>query len=44
MLQCAVLIAKMKFVGMKMMLECIIDKKGQLIIELWVSELGMIYR
>ena len=44
MLQCAVLIAQMKFVGMKMMLNCIIDKKGQLIIELWVSELGMIYR
>ena len=28
MLQYTVLIAEIKFVGMKMMLECIIDKKG----------------
>ena len=32
----------MKLIDMKMMIECLIVTKGRLIIELWVSELGVV--
>ena len=42
MLRCVVLIPQIKFIDMKMMVECLIVTKGQLMIELWVLELGVV--
>ena len=44
MIRYAVLISQMKFLDMKMMVECIIAEKLQLIIESWVLELAVIDR
>ena len=34
----------MKVIDMKMKVECLTVTKGQLIIDLWVLELGVVYR
>ena len=40
---CGVKISQLKVLDMDMMIECLIVTKGELTIELWVSELGVLY-
>ena len=40
--RCEFSISKMKYIYMRMVVECLIVAKGQLLLELWVSELGVL--
>ena len=42
MLRCAVLLSQMKVLDMKMMVECLVVTKRQLVLELGVSAIGMV--